>query len=326
MFALMRIIGLKGFIVARVVHVAVGVIIGKNGAILIAKRGENAHQGGLWEFPGGKVEDSETLFNALKRELHEELAIEVIVTEPLIKIRHDYGDKVVLLDVHKVTKFSGQPKGNEGQPIQWVTPSSLYEYEFPVANRPIITAINLSQRLLITGEFTELNDFLARVESVLQKGIRMVQLRLQKSDIILMLLEPVTELCKRYSAKLIINTSPQVFSGLSGSSNLGLHLNSTQLLSCTSRPVSRSILLGASCHTKSEIEHAEKIGVDYICLSPVCPTSSHPEQEGMGWDAFRQLVDNATIPVYALGGMTESDLARALESGAQGIAAICEWW
>ena len=320
-------------VMKNIVHVAVGVIVGRHGAsaeehcaILIAKRPDKTHQGGLWEFPGGKVEDGETLFDALKRELQEELAIEVIATEPLIKIRHDYGDKVVLLDVHKVTDFSGQPQGNEGQPIKWVAPSSLHEYEFPAANRPIITAINLPQRLLITGKFTEASDFLARIESALEKGIRMVQLRLQTSGAIPMLVGSVAEICNRYSAILIINTSPQVFVELPVSVAVGLHLNSTQLLSCNSRPVSGSILLGASCHTESEIKHAEKIGVNYICLSPVQATNSHPDQEGMGWDRFRSLVDSATIPVYALGGMAESDLGVALENGAQGIAAISELW
>ena len=326
MFALMRITDHKEFIVSRVVHVAVGVIVGSEGAILIAKRPDKTHQGGLWEFSGGKVEDGETLFDALKRELQEELAIDVIATEPLIKIRHDYGDKVVLLDVHKVTEFSGQPQGNEGQPIQWVAPASLHEYEFPAANHPIITAINLPQRLLITGDFNEPNDFLARIESALQSGIRMVQLRIQKSEAIPMLVGPVAEICNRYSAKLIINTSPQVFADLFAYSNVGLHLSSSQLLSCNTRPVSDSTLLGASCHTESEIKHAEKIGVNYICLSPVLATNSHPEREGMGWDRFRSLVDNATIPVYALGGMTKTDLAIALEKGAQGIAGISEWW
>ena len=333
MFALMRIIGHKEFIVSRVVHVAVGVIVGRHGvsaeeqgAILIAKRPDKTHQGGLWEFPGGKVEQGETLFDALKRELEEELAIDITATEPLIKIRHDYGDKVVLLDVHKVTEFSGQPQGNEGQPIRWVTPSSLHEYDFPAANRPIITAINLPQRLLITGDFADPNDFLARIESALQNGIRMVQLRLQKSDAIQTLVGSVAEICNRYSAKLIINTSPQVFADLSAPSNVGLHLNSSQLLSCNTRPVKGSILLGASCHSEDEIKHAHKIGVDYICLSPVLATSSHQGQDGIGWERFRSLVDGASIPVFALGGMTETALAVALENGAQGIAAISEWW
>jgi 8-oxo-dGTP diphosphatase len=350
MFALMRITAHKDFIVSRLVHVAVGVIVGRprvgagsysvsaeeHGAILIAKRPDTSHQGGLWEFPGGKLECGETVLDALKRELAEELGIVVVSTEPLIKIRHDYGDKIVLLDVHKVTQFLGQAHGNEGQPIRWVAPSALQAYEFPAANRPIITAINLPPRLLITGQFTELNDFLQRIEFALQQGIRMLQLRLPTSNAIAMHLKPVRELCNRYSAILIINTSPQFFTELlaaenlasesSAPKNIGLHLNSNQLLGCEARPVASSILLGASCHTAAEIKHAEKIGVNYICLAPVQATHSHPDQAGMGWDRFRPLVDAATIPVYALGGMTESDLAIAVENGAQGIAAISEWW
>jgi 8-oxo-dGTP diphosphatase len=310
----------------RVVHVAVGVILDKNGNILIAKRPDKTHQGGLWEFPGGKVERGETLFEALKRELYEELAIEITTTEPLIKIRHDYGDKIVLLDVHKVTDFSGNPHGNEGQPVVWVAPEFLHEYEFPAANRPIITAINLPQRLLITGEFIDADDFLKRIESALKKNIRLVQLRLQNTETIASIYGRVSELCDVYSAKLLINASPEIFSQIAPDQNIGLHLNSKNLLSCNTRPVGKGVLLSASCHDKNEIEHAQNIGVDFICISPVLETKSHPDQPAMGWHAFEQLVVQATVPVYALGGMKEYDVVAAVERGAQGIAAISEWW
>lgn len=311
---------------ARLVHVAVGVVLDNCGNVLIAKRPDNSDQGGLWEFPGGKLEQGECVLDALKRELKEELAIDIITTESLITIRHDYGDKVVLLDVHKVTEFTGQPQGNEGQPIQWVPLSRLSDYQFPAANRVIIAALNLPQRLLITGNFTDTGDFLVRLETALAKGLRMVQLRLKQSTAIPELLEPVAELCNRYSARLTINTRPHFFTELALPLNVGLHLNSHELLACDARPVKSTTLLGASCHTANDIKHAEKIGVDYICLSPVLKTHSHPDQLGMGWDRFSTLVADAVIPVYALGGMTESDLSMALSCGAQGIAAISEWW
>ena len=104
----------------KVVHVAVGVIKNNLDQILIAKRPDDAHQGGLWEFPGGKVEAGETLTQALARELREELAIEVQSITPLIQIQHDYSDKSVLLDVCLVDGFTGIAQGNEGQPIRWV--------------------------------------------------------------------------------------------------------------------------------------------------------------------------------------------------------------
>src|SRR5579872_2671749 len=77
------------------VHVAVGVISDGADRILISKRAEHLHQGGLWEFPGGKVEANETVQDALRRELFEELAIEITAQQPLITIAHDYSDKSV---------------------------------------------------------------------------------------------------------------------------------------------------------------------------------------------------------------------------------------
>src|SRR5690606_28424248 len=161
----------------QVVHVAVGVIVAADGKILIARRPEGVHQGGLWEFPGGKVDAGESVSVALKRELAEELDIEVEQTQPLIQIRHDYGDKSVLLDVHKVTVFSGVAKGNEGQPVRWVLPAELADYKFPAANKPIITALRLSDKILITGEFSSGSEFLTRLERALEAGVRLVQFR-----------------------------------------------------------------------------------------------------------------------------------------------------
>jgi len=311
---------------SRVVHVAVGVIVNDSGSILIAKRPDQTHQGGLWEFPGGKVESGETLFDALKRELREELAIDVFATEPLIKIRHDYGDKIVLLDVHKVIRFAGKPQGNEGQPIQWVSPEQLTNHKFPAANVPIITAINLPKRLLITGEYINRDDFLNRIDIALHKGIRLVQLRVKAPEIFLDLADGVAEICEKYSAKLLLNTSDNIFSQILPQKNIGLHLNSVNLLACNSRPVAKDILLSASCHNQIEIDHAQKIGVDFMYVSPVQATLSHSEQQGIGWNKFSQLLEGAVIPAYALGGMKESDLSIALAHGAQGIAAISEWW
>jgi len=125
----------------RRVHVAVGVISDGGGGILVSRRAEHAHQGGLWEFPGGKVEMGETVQQALHRELLEELAIEVQECEPLLTIAHDYADKSVLLDVWWVGAFGGEPHGREGQPLRWVVGAELRSLDFPKANEAIIAAV-----------------------------------------------------------------------------------------------------------------------------------------------------------------------------------------
>jgi 8-oxo-dGTP diphosphatase len=126
---------------SRLIHVAAGVIVAAGGQILIARRPESAHQGGLWEFPGGKVEAGESVEAALARELQEELAIVVTACAPLLEVHHNYPDKSVLLDVWLVTAFTGEPHGNEGQPVRWVDVAALNNYTFPAANAPIVAAV-----------------------------------------------------------------------------------------------------------------------------------------------------------------------------------------
>jgi 8-oxo-dGTP diphosphatase len=128
---------------ADAVHVAVGVIFNsQQNQILIAKRPEHLHQGGLWEFPGGKVSAGERVDQALKRELIEELGITVIGAQPLMVVEHDYSDKQVFLDIWTVTQFKGNAQGAEGQQIKWVDLPELYrpesQYNFPQANQAIL--------------------------------------------------------------------------------------------------------------------------------------------------------------------------------------------
>lgn len=119
------------------VHVAVGVIKQGND-IFIAKRHSSQHQGGKWEFPGGKVETNETVTQALARELKEEIGIDVNSSQPFLEIKHDYSDKSVHLDIHLVEDFIGEAKHCEGQESKWVAVSELKNYEFPEANKVII--------------------------------------------------------------------------------------------------------------------------------------------------------------------------------------------
>jgi 8-oxo-dGTP diphosphatase len=125
----------------KVVTVAVGILIDPQGRVLITRRAPQTHQGGLWEFPGGKVEPGETIVDALARELKEELGVTVLISEPFMTLEHDYGDQCVCLAVHRVTSWRGEPSGMEGQPLAWEQPANLTDWTFPAANQPILTRL-----------------------------------------------------------------------------------------------------------------------------------------------------------------------------------------
>lgn len=122
------------------VHVAVGVVV-SNSMFFLTKRLAHVHQGGKWEFPGGKVEKDETAPQALHRELQEEIAIDVLSCIPLLEIYHDYGDKQVLLDVFIVDNFQGEPSAQEGQEQNWFSLEELSTVNFPEANKAIVNKL-----------------------------------------------------------------------------------------------------------------------------------------------------------------------------------------
>ncbi len=120
------------------INVVIGIIVNAEGKLLIAKRPMNRYAGGLWEFPGGKIEKDETTFEALQREIFEELNLQVISANPWLKFEYAYPDRTILLNVWKIETYSGTPQGAEGQEIRWVMVEQLHEYDFPAGNHLIL--------------------------------------------------------------------------------------------------------------------------------------------------------------------------------------------
>lgn len=311
----------------RRIHVMAAVIRRPDGRILIAKRPEHAHQGGLWEFPGGKLEPGETRQQALGRELYEELGIRVTQARPLIDIRHDYPDKSVRLDVWQVDGFDGEPRGAEGQPIRWVAPHELIGYAFPAANISIVTAARLPDRYLITPDEPDRDRLFSGLEKAIEAGALLIQLRqahLTAADYASL----VREVLDRFGSQcqwLIKGQEPPTRDGV------GWHLTSAQLRNLSTAGWQRGEgpphgWLAASCHDETEIELAEQLGVDFITLSPVRPTPSHPEAAGLGWSRVTELLSTTNLPAYVLGGLSEQELPQAFEAGAQGVAGIRGFW
>lgn len=309
-----------------IVHVAVAVIQNANGAVLIALRSEKSHQGGLWEFPGGKVDQDENIEVALKREIKEELNIDILSARPLIRVPYAYPDKQVLLDVWRVSDYTGTPVGHEGQEIQWVQPGQLSTFSFPAANHPIINALMLPDQYLITPEpSADHEEFLHSLEQTLCAGITLVQLRARTLDEshYRSLAEKAVKLCHQYKARVLLNAEPMLATETGAD---GVHLNSQRLLALASRPLESGQLVSASCHDASELVHAASLGADFAVLSPILQTQSHPNAEPLGWDKFNELTELVAIPVYALGGMTSAHIEQAWQCGGQGIASMRSLW
>lgn len=316
---------------SNIVHVAVAVIINKNDEVCISLRHQEAHQGGLWEFPGGKVEPGESVDAALVREIKEELNLVINHTRPLIKITHSYPDKKVCLHVRKILSFDGQATGAEGQQVKWVSIDQLSAYCFPEANTSIVKALQLPDKYLITGKFIDADDFIKKLADALRKNIKLVQLRLKSEDIndltnVPALLHEIAQLCFQANAKLMLNIPGDLFNSIDFSEIAfdGIHADSRTLMSLSSRP--QSNLFSASCHNNEQLLKAEQLKADFVVLSPVQKTASHPDVQPIGWQTFAAMAESVTIPVYALGGVSTDDIEKAWLHGGQGVAAISAFW
>ncbi len=308
-------------------HVAVAVIGNQHNEILVSKRAAGAHQGGLWEFPGGKLEPGETVFQALERECREELGIGVGHARPLIRVRHAYPERAVLLDVWKVTAYTGTPRGLEGQPLRWVDRRRLGELPMPAADAPIVSAIQLPDRYMITPDFHGSPQvFRDRIIDRLQAG-SLLQLRAPglPYGAIESLVRELAVVCRERGVSLLVNTGIEQALEL----GVGVHLNGQRLSAAFRdgyRHDRRRFLLAASCHSAQQLDWARQIGASFAVLSPVRETRSHPQARPLGWDGFAALVADAGLPVYALGGLGVDDLEAAWNAGAQGIAGISAFW
>ncbi|HET8729858.1 MAG TPA: Nudix family hydrolase [Moraxellaceae bacterium] len=299
----------------------VAAVIRREGRVLIAQRPLDKHMGGLWEFPGGKVEPGESVEGALARELQEELGITPTDARRLIRIEHDYPDKSVCLDVWDVSAFDGEPHGREGQAIRWVTSDELPTFDYPAANRPIITAARLPAEYFISPPDQDEAGYVAWLEAVLARGARLILLRAPalSSARYAALAHTCLGQCRAAGAHLMLHGDPALLERVPAD---GVHVPAALLTGMAPRTDASGRWLAASVHDQDELQQAERAGVDFVTLSPVSATASHPGQPGMGWEVFSGLVARAHVPVYALGGMRADDVEHARAAGAQGIAGI----
>jgi 8-oxo-dGTP diphosphatase len=308
----------------KIVEVAAAVLQRKDGSFLLAQRPPGKIWSGYWEFPGGKLESGETARDALVRELHEELGIDVEEAHPWITRVFTYPHATVRLSFFRVTAWSGELHPHEGQQFAWQRPSEVLVDPVLPANAPILRALELPALYAISN-VAELgvDEFLRRLDVALQQGLRLVQLREKdmSRDEFRALARRVLPRAHACGAKVLLNGDVELAQEFGAD---GVQLTGAQLADMSERPALD--WCAASCHSVEELRRAEELGCDFVLLSPVLPTRSHPGAVHLGWDRFSAITAGSSIPVYALGGLTPADMGTAWQHGAHGIALLRQAW
>jgi len=324
-----------------------------DGSFLLARRPAGKIWAGYWEFPGGKVEPGETTSHALVRELHEELGITATIAYPWLTRVFAYPHATVRLNFFRVTAWSGKLHPHEGQTFAWqppqpmnLVPKGVLPFDPTIhasagaygntpnhhisvspllpANAPILRALSLPPLYAISN-VQELgrNEFMHRLESALQNGLRLVQLRekhLVRDELRELAVQAIA-LAHAHGAKLLLNGDVALALEVGAD---GVQLSGAQLAQLHERPALD--WCAASCHSAEELRLAEALDCDFALLSPVLPTRSHPGAPHLGWDKFAGITMGSSIPVYALGGLRQEDTETAWRHGAHGVALLRQAW
>ncbi len=306
------------------VDVAAAVIERDDGSFLLARRPQGKAYAGYWEFPGGKVEAGEPVAEALRRELHEELGIDLMQAYPWVTRVYHYPHATVRLHFHRVLRWRGEPHPHEEQALAWQRCGALSVAPMLPANAPVLKALSLPIVYAITHAWeTGVGRALAQLDDALAKGLRLVQIREGKLE------RPAREafaalVTRRVHAAggIVLVNGDEQLTGRIGAD--GVHLPAQALMAARQRP--QFEWCGASCHDAAELARAAELGVDFAVLGPVLEKSGQPETPGMGLQRFGDLAGGSPLPVFALGGMRLSDLDRARARGAHGVAMIRGAW
>jgi 8-oxo-dGTP diphosphatase len=298
-------------------EVAAAVIQRADGAFLLARRPAGKVYAGYWEFPGGKIEPGEAAERALARELREELGIEACTSFPWLTREYAYPHASVRLNFFRVTAWKGDPHPREQQTIAWQKFGAPLAAPMLPANAPVLAALELPHEYAITdAESRGAKVMLARVRARLAQGLMLIQVRDRELQDREEFVRDVVRAARGHGARVLV-------SGAAAEGD-GVHYTAAQLMRLESRPP--NTLAAASCHSAEELRRAMELNLDFAVLGSVKATLSHPDVRPLGWDGFARIARGASIPVYAIGGMTRRDLDAAWRAGAHGVAMIGGAW
>ena len=310
------------------IFVAAGLILKPDGQLLLGQRPADKPWAGWWELPGGKIETGETVLQALARELKEEIDIEVTEATPWVTYTHEYPKNIVHLSFCKVTGWTGTPRSLENQQLAWVDPKeTIHVGPLLPATEPPLRWLRLPERYLLTSITTpdNLPAFVDSLRQAVAAGVGMVQFREPEwaarcgHDAALEhAFSTVLSECRALKIPCLVNSAhPSHWWARAD----GVQVRTIDLTRFNKESVQGN-WVGASVHSAHDLALARQLGADFAVLGHVLPTPSHPEQAALGWEAFSRLAQQAGMPVYAIGGQSNSTLLKARQCGAHGVAAI----
>ncbi len=307
---------------APVIAVACGVLVAGSGDVLIAQRPMGKIAAGQWEFPGGKIEAGESPRAALDRELHEELGIQVTAARPLMRLQHAYSNRTVLLDVWKVTAWSGEPHGREQQALAWCRPEVLTQFPLLAADAPIVCALQLPEQYVFSPPTATLTQLQAGVPRLPRNALLRLRLPALDDAAYRQIAIGLAEAIRGTDVRLVLDRDAGMVAELGA---WGLHLSSARLhqLEALDQAAQRVI---ASAHHRRDLERAVQLGCDAAVLGNVGVTTTHPHAAPLGWSGFERVTAGVPLPVYAIGGVGPADLTAAFAAYAQGVAGISAYW
>jgi 8-oxo-dGTP diphosphatase len=296
-----------------VIEVSAAVLLRADGSFLLAQRPAGKVYAGYWEFPGGKAEPGEPPEQALARELHEELGIDIAQAYPWLTRVFTYPHGTVRLRFYRVFSWEHEPHPREDQAIAWQAPGAPIAAPMLPANAPVLASLALPVEYAIT-DAARLGsaEMLARLERRLAGGLRLLQVREPDlgEEARRLFTQQALGLARRYGCKVLVKAP---FPGADG-----VHYTAAELMRLDTRP--KDALVAASCHTRAELERAMQLELDFAVLGPV------RDKAAIGWELFRGLAADSTIPVYAIGGLSPADREAAWRAGAHGLAMIRGAW
>lgn len=289
------------------VQVAIAILL-HQGKVLVGWRQAEQHQGNKHEFPGGKVEAGETPEQACRREVLEEVGIDIQDWHAFDCIQFEYDDVIVNLHLFHAT-VSKHLLADIHSPWAWFKRAELQDLNFPKANQAIL-------KRLYAAPVIKISDQIDLLKGLPEQQVLYWRVPASPEHIL-----KIAELSVEQLARVIVNI--ELWKGLNPLQQqavAAIHLKQSQLMQLSKGELNVGQRYIAACHDRSSAEHAQEIGCDALLLSPVLETLSHPNSETLGWEQLSLIAEEIHIPIFALGGLQLADLAKAQSYGAYGIA------